>query len=80
MLCGLGVAAVGSLAGCSGITNQSFEAKQVGLSDDAQAELGLAEVDSETVSVSQDGPTGNVSVSITNHAAIFSRAAGLGGE
>lgn len=79
-LAAVGIAMAGGVAGCSGITEQEFAAQQVGLSEDAQTELGLAEVDSETSSVSREGPTGNVEVTITNHAAIYSRAAGFGGN
>jgi hypothetical protein len=76
----LGLAAAGGLAGCGGVTEQSFAAQQVGLSADAQEELGLAEVTSESQSVERQGPTGSVTVSITNHSALYSRAGGLGGE
>jgi len=76
----LGLAAAGGLAGCGGVTEQSFTAQQVGLSADAQEELGLAEVTSESQSAERSGPTGNVTVSITNHSALYSRAGGLGGD
>jgi hypothetical protein len=76
----LGLAAAGGLAGCGGVTEQSFAAQQVGLSADAQQELGLAEVSSESQSAERSGPTGNVTVSITNHSALYSRAGGLGGD
>ena len=76
----LGLAAAGGVAGCGGVTEQSFAAQQVGLSADAQDELGLAEVTSESETVERQGPTGNVTVSITNHSALYSRAGGLGGE
>lgn len=76
----LGLAAVGSAAGCSGVTEQSFEAEQAGLPDTAQEELALVETDSSSESLSRDGPTGNVEVTVTNHTAVYSRAAGLGGS
>jgi hypothetical protein len=76
----LGLAAAGGLAGCGGVTEQSFAAQQVGLSADAQQELGLAEVSSESQSAERSGPTGNVTVNITNHSALYSRAGGLGGD
>lgn len=76
----VGLAAVGGVAGCSGITEQRFAAQSVGLSESVQEELGLAEVSNESESVSRKGPTGNVTVTVTNQAAIYSRASGLGGE
>jgi len=76
----LGLAAAGGVAGCGGVTEQSFAAQQVGLSADARDELGLAEVASDSQSVERSGPTGGVTVSITNHSALYSRAGGFGGS
>ena len=79
-LSALSGAVLAGLAGCAGVTEQSFAAQQVGLSADAQQELGLAEVSSEFQSAERSGPTGNVTVNITNHSALYSRAGGLGGD
>lgn len=74
---GSGLAA--GLAGCSG-TSQTFEANEVLLPADAQSELALGETRRETQTLSRTGPTGSVDVTIVSHTAVYSRAAGLGGE
>jgi len=79
-LCGVGLAVAGAVAGCSNVTDQSFSASRAGLSETAREELALEQVDSESRSLSREGPSGNVEVTITNHAAIYSRAAGMGGS
>ena len=74
-----GTAAGVVLAGCSSVTNQSFSASPVILPDADQTELLLAEttVDSQTLTL--NGPA-DTQVEITNHTAVYKRAAGLGGQ
>ena len=78
-LTALGVGTAASLAGCEEITNQSFEASAVGLSTGAQETLHLSELAQETLRFEESAADGNVSVSITSHTAVYSRAAALGG-
>lgn len=78
-LAALSVGTVAALAGCEEITNQSFEASSVGLSTDAQERLQLGELSQDTLSFSESAADGNVSVSVTSHTAVYSRAAALGG-
>ena len=78
-LAALSVGTVAALAGCEGITNQSFEASPVGLSTDAQERLQLRELSQDTLSFSESAADDDVSVSVTSHTAVYSRAAALGG-
>lgn len=78
-LVGLGAVATGSLAGCSGVTSQSFEATPVVLPSDDQEALSLDETAQDPKTISRDGP-GGVEVSVTNQTAIYKRAVALGGE
>jgi hypothetical protein len=80
LLAVLGAGAVASLAGCSGLTNQSFEAAEVGLSTEGQERLQLGELGRDTLTFEQSAADGNISVTITSHTAVYSRAAGLGGQ
>jgi hypothetical protein len=75
----LGTAAVGSMAGCPDPRSQSFEAAPVGLSTEDQETLRLAETVREPITERREGP-GGTEVSITNHAGVYSRTVGLGGQ
>lgn len=75
----VGSATAAGLAGCEGVTNQSFAASSVGLSSDAQEALLLGELARDAQTVERSAADGNVSVSITTHTAVYSRAAALGG-
>lgn len=74
-----GTLAVG-LAGCSGVTEQSFEAAPVVLPDAGREELLLAETSRESETITREGPSGNVEVEITNHASVYRRGPAWGGE
>ncbi|WP_276257962.1 DUF6517 family protein [Haloglomus litoreum] len=80
LLATLGTATAVSLAGCGGVTSQSFESSPTGLSATAQEELRLGEESRESPTVERSAAGGNVSVSVTSHTAVYSRAAGLGGQ
>lgn len=75
----LGTASAAALAGCEGLTKHSFDASSVGLSSSAQESLQLGELARDELSLERSVADGNVSVSITSHTAVYSRAAGLGG-
>jgi len=76
-----GAVAVGvGLAGCSNITQQSFEATPLKLSTTNMDELGLTRQSAGTDTISREGVGGQVEVSITNQAAVFDRAAWLRGD
>lgn len=64
------------LAGCSGITQQSFEATTVALPSAAREELWLSETARDAETVSREGPAGS-EVEITNKATVYSRAGWL---
>ncbi|TSD09566.1 hypothetical protein DP107_15625 [Haloglomus irregulare] len=72
-LAALGGGALVGLAGCSGVTEQSFEATPVVLPEGPREELVLAETASESETIEREGPSGNVEVSITSHAAVYQR-------
>lgn len=76
----VGTAAAGLVAGCSGLTEQSFESQAVGLDDAALEELQLAETDRRSPTATRTGPSGNVEVSVTNHVTVYRRADALGEE
>jgi len=65
-------AAVG-VAGCGGITEQSFEASAVTLPEEDREALGLGETVADSQTLSREGPAGEVEVEITNHFAGYSR-------
>jgi len=76
-----GTVAVGvGLAGCGGITEQSFEATPLELSPANTDELGLTRQSASTDTISREGIGGEVEVSITSQAAVFDRAAWLRGD
>lgn len=70
-------AVVTGSAGCSKATQQSFEAAPVILPDAAQEEFVVAETARDSETITREGPTGNVEVSITNHASVYQRGPGL---
>ncbi len=74
-----GTLAVG-LAGCSGVTEQSFEASPVVLPEGDREELLLAETTQTSETITRDGPTGNVEVEITSAASVYRRGPAVGGE
>ena len=76
-----GAVAVGvGLAGCGGITQQSFEATPLELSTTNMDDLGLTQQSTRADTISREGIGGQVEVSITNQAAVFDRAAWLRGD
>jgi hypothetical protein len=75
----LGTAATGTVAGCPDPRSQSFEARPVGLSTAVQETYRVTETVQEPVTERREGP-GGVEVSITNHAAVYSRTVGRGGQ
>ena len=76
-----GAVAVGTgLAGCGGITEQSFEATPLTLSTANTDEVGLTQQSAGADTLSRSGIGGEVEVSITNQAAVFDRAAWLRGD
>jgi hypothetical protein len=76
----VGTATTGLVAGCSGLTEQSFESQAVGLDDAAREDLQLAETERSSPTTSRTGPSGNVEVSVTNHVTVYRRADAQEGE
>ena len=72
------VAATGT-AGCSGLTEQSFEAPPVGLPDSEHDEVRMGETADDPVTLTFDGPA-STEVEITNHTAVYERTADSGGN
>jgi hypothetical protein len=70
--------ALAGMAGCSSLTEQSFEASPVVLPESARQEMVLSETGREAETITRDGPTGNVEVSITSHAAVYRRGPARG--
>lgn len=66
-------------AGCGDLTQQSFEAPAVGLPDADHEPLGLVETSFDTLSMSFDGPADS-RVELTNHAGVYDRTVGIGGQ
>lgn len=79
LLTALGGATVTGLAGCSDLRSRSYEASPVGLSGADQDALLLGEVARDSNTIERDALDGAVSVSISNHVAVYSRASALGG-
>ena len=77
-LSALSGAVLAGLAGCAGVTEQSFEATPVVLPEDAREEMVLAETANESESIEREGPTGNAEVSITSHSAVYRRGPARG--
>lgn len=73
-------AATAAVAGCEGVTEQSFEASPTTLSAESRERLRLRELAAESQTISRE--VGGAEVTITNHVAVYSRAAWLadGGE
>lgn len=67
-----GTFGVAGLAGCSGVTDQSFAADAVVLPDSAEEELALAETVRQGNTVKRSGPAG-IEVNITNQASLYRR-------
>lgn len=80
LLAALGGLTVAGLAGCDGITNQSFDSSSVGLSAGVQEQLQLGELSRDALSFEKSAADGKVSVKVTSHTAVYSRAVGLGGK
>jgi hypothetical protein len=66
-------------AGCGDLRRQSFEASAVGLPDAEHEPLELAETTLDELSISFDGPAGS-RVELTNHAGVYDRTVGTGGQ
>lgn len=78
-LAGVGTTTGISLAGCSGVTEQSFAASPVVLPETDQTALRLSETAQDAESITVNGPADS-GVEVTNHAATYIRAKGLGGR
>jgi len=79
LLAGVGGALATGLAGCSEVTEQSFEAATVALPQPAREELWLTETARDGTTITREGP-GDSELEITNKATVYSRAAWLEGE
>jgi hypothetical protein len=66
-------------AGCGNPTQQSFEASAVGLPDADHEPLEVSETTLEELTMSFDGPAGS-RVELTNHAGVYDRTVGTGGQ
>ena len=66
--------ATASLAGCSNVTSQSFEASMVALPESARESLQLLETARDTRTIEPQAPTDDVEVSITNRIAVYNRS------
>jgi hypothetical protein len=80
VLATVGGIALAGVAGCSEVTEQSFEATPVQLPEDDREKLVLAETAANSEATTRDGPTGNVEVEITNHARVYRRGPASRGE
>lgn len=67
------------MAGCSDLKSHSLEATPVDLPPEEQETFRLTETVKEPFMKSQEA-TGGVEVLITVHAAVYSRAVGIGGQ
>lgn len=65
------------LAGCSGVTDQSFAAAPVVLPEGDQEELVLAETVRDSDTITRSGP-GGIEVSVTNQASLYRRGPARG--
>lgn len=74
-----GLATTG-LAGCSGVSEQSFEASKVVLPSPDQDELVLTETGTDSNTVTREFGDGSAEVSVTNHVAVYRRAPALEGS
>ena len=70
--------ATAAVAGCEGITEQSFEASPVTLPEDSRETLQLGELVAESQTISREA--GGAEITITNHVAVYSRGAWLAAE
>ena len=80
VLATVGGLAIGGVAGCSEVTQQSFEASPVVLPEADREETVVAETARESETTTREGPSGNVEVEITAHASIYRRGPASGGE
>lgn len=71
-------AATAAVAGCESITEQSFEASPVTLSEDSRETLQLAEIVAESQTINREA--GGAEITITNNVAVYSRASWLAEE
>jgi len=67
-----------STAGCSDVVTPSFEADPVVLPDEDQENLWLSETVRDSATIDVDGPS-ITEAEVTNHMAVYNRAAGYGG-
>jgi hypothetical protein len=72
------VVAATSTAGCSGLTEQSFEAPPVGLPESEHDGFRMAESTVDPVTLNFQGPA-STEVEITNHTAVYERTTRSGG-
>lgn len=77
VLYGLSVLGATSLAGCTDVTKQQFEATAVTLPPTDQEELLLSETLRDSTSVSRTGPNGDLEITVTSHFASYSRQKGV---
>ncbi len=70
--------AAATTAGCSDIRQQSFDARPVGLPAAERGPVGMAETSMESMTLTFDGPA-STEVEVTNHSAVYRRAADDGG-
>ncbi|MGM0590742.1 MAG: hypothetical protein ACQETI_03770 [Halobacteriota archaeon] len=80
LIAALGSASAIGLAGCQELQSQSFEAEPTALSEESQKSLRMGEIARDSQTIERTALGGSVDVSITSHAAIYSRAVGLGGR
>ena len=64
------------LAGCSGVTSQSFEAEPVRLPTEDREELNLPETSFDSATTTRDPPVVDGEITITTHVVAYRR----GGE
>lgn len=74
----MGAVVSAGLAGCTEVTQQSFEAAPVVLPEDDQSTLMLPETGSDSTTVDREYAGGNVEVGVTSHLRVYRRAPGLG--
>lgn len=77
-LAATGTATGVGLAGCSQVTQQSFEARPVVLPESARQELVLAETTRDSKTVTRQGPGDVGEITLTNQAAVYRRGPARG--
>ena len=78
LLVAAGGALAAGLAGCSEVTDQSFEAAPVVLPGGDREGLVLAETARDSETTTRDGPSGNVEVTTTSHSSGYQRGPARG--